>query len=239
MTKFSFTLKNINIYEVEKKYNISTLSFSTTKISELASTPVTTNYTFVDETMRSYSYVISMSKLLNKELPLSTNIHCFWCRHPFTNPPIGCPIKYIPSILYKTYYSELSKDIYSIKGSVTPNMQKSCKNCDQIDKKDYYITDGIFCSFNCCLAFINNTNDKLYHDSLNLLLQYFYCFFDKSIIIEPAMSWRLLENCGGHLSITQFRENFNTINYINLHETIESIPTFKTLGFLFEKKIKF
>ena len=51
-------------------------------------------------------------------------------------------------------------------------MQKSCKNCDQIDKKDYYITDGIFCSFNCCLAFINNTNDKLYHDSLNLLLQY-------------------------------------------------------------------
>ena len=29
------------------------------------------------------------------------------------------------------------------------------------------------------------------------------------------------------------------INYINLHETIEYPPASKTLGFLFEKKIKF
>ena len=239
MTKFSFTLKDINIYEIENKYNISTLSFSITKISELASTPITQNYTFVDETMRSHSCAISMSKLLNRKLPLSTNIYCFWCRHSFVNPPLGCPIEYLPSILYKKYYSELSKDIYSIKGPITTKMKEICKCCDQIDKKDYYITDGIFCSFNCCLAFINDNNDPLYANSENLLCQYFYLFFDKTITINPAPSWRLLETYGGHLSITQFRENFNTINYINLHETIKSLPASKSLGFLFEKKIKF
>jgi len=239
MTKFSFTLKNINMYEIEKKYNLSILSIPTTKISTLASTPTTTNYTFVDETMRSHSYIISMSKLLNKELPTTTNIHCFWCRDAFTTPPIGCPIKYIPHILFKSYYSELSKDIYSIKGPITPEMYTDYSDKDNINEKNYYITDGIFCSFNCCLAFIHDTNDILYSDSLNLLAQYFYCFFDKTISINPAPSWRLLKNYGGHLSIQKFRENFNNITYIDLHETIKTRPALQSLGFLFEKKIHF
>ena len=97
MTKFSFTLKNINIYKIEQKYSLSTLTYTTTKISELASTPITQNYTFLDETMHSHSCIISLSKLLNKELPTKTNIHCFWCKHAFKNPPIGCPIEYISS----------------------------------------------------------------------------------------------------------------------------------------------
>ena len=239
MTKFSFTLKDINIYQIEQKYSLSTLTCTTTKISELASTPITQNYTFLDETMHSHSCIISMSKLLNKELPKKTNIHCFWCKHTFKNPPIGCPIDYISSILFKKYYSELSKDTYSIKGTITPNIKKLLKSCNQIDDNDYYITDGIFCSFNCCLAYILDTNNPLYIDSENLLRQFFYTFFSKTINITPAASWRLLDIFGGHLSINKFRKNFNTITFNNLNEPMKSIPGSRSIGFLFEKKIKF
>lgn len=239
MPKYSFTLKNINTFEIEDKYNISTHNCSLTKISELSSTPITQNYNFVDETMQTQSCVISLSKLLGKKLPICTDINCFWCRHKFDNPPVGCPINYVSSILYKKYYSELTKDTYSIKGPITPEMQKLIKNCNQIDDKNFYLTDGIFCSFNCCLAFIENESCSLYENSKNLLYQYFYTFFDENIVIEPAPSWRLLKNYGGHLSIKQYRKNFNTIVYNNLNEVVKIIPETRVLGFLFEKKIKF
>jgi len=240
MTKFTFTLKDVNIYDIENKYGISTLAFSTTKISNLASTPITTqNHTFVDETMQTHSCVISMSNLLNTELPYSTNISCFWCRHPFANPPIGCPVEYIPSIFFKKYYSEQSKDSYSIKGSITPQIQQMLRNSDQIDEKNYYITDGIFCSFNCCLAFIRDVDNYLYSQSENLLLQYFHTFFNQNILVNPAPSWRLLNTYGGHLSIEKFRSDFNTVTFHELNETVKHIPRSKSLGFLFEKKIKF
>jgi hypothetical protein len=31
------------------------------------------------------------------EWPLSTSVHCYWCSHRFDSPPVGLPIKYIPS----------------------------------------------------------------------------------------------------------------------------------------------
>ena len=247
MPKYFFTLKNIDTFAIEDKYNICTRNFSLTKISQLSSTPITQNYIFVDETMQTQSCIITMSKLLNKKLPLSTKIHCFWCRYPFCNPPIGCPIEYVSHILYKHYYSELSKDTYSIKGSITPKMQELIQNLikdkndnlNKIDNKNFYLTDGIFCSFNCCLAFIKNNSSLIYTESENLLCQYFHNFFNKKIIIEPAPSWRLLINYGGHLSIEQYRKNFNIICYKNLQEIVKVIPGTKVLGFLFEKKIKF
>ena len=240
MSQYCFTLKNINTYAIEDKYNISTRNLSLTKISQLASTPVTQNYRFVDETMQTHSCIITMSQLLNKQLPLSTKIHCFWCRHSFDNPPVGCPIEYVANVLYKHYYSELSKDTYSIKGEITSQMQKCMEiENNNIDDKHFYLTDGIFCSFNCCLAFIKNNQSLIYSESENLLRQYFYTFFDKNIIFEQAPSWRLLTTYGGHLSITQFRKNFNIICYKNLKELVKLIPGTKVLGFLFEKKIKF
>ena len=237
MSKYSFTLKNINTFEIEKKYNMLIGSFST-KISELASTREIQNFRFVDETMRSHSFIITFNNLLNKELPTSTNIHCFWCRHSFNTPPIGCPIAYISSILYKNYYSELNKDMYSIKGPITEKLQEFLTNSKQIEEKDFYITDGMFCSFDCCLSFINDNNDPLYNNSENLLRQYFYTFFNKDIDIKQAPSWRLLDKFGGHLTIDQFREKITTNNYINLKEIIKVPPASKFLGFLFEKKIK-
>lgn len=31
------------------------------------------------------------------EWPLSTSVHCYWCSHRFDSPPVGLPIKFMPS----------------------------------------------------------------------------------------------------------------------------------------------
>ena len=243
MPKYFFTLQNIIPYQVEKKYNISTLSF-TTKINELNSTPKPQSYTFIDETMKSHNCTISMLNHLNKPLPMTTSINCFWCRHEFKTTPIGCPIEYISSVLCKHYYSELHKDNYSIKGNITPriiSLISKLQDNDKfiVDEKDYYLTDGIFCSFNCCLAFIKeNKSNKVYDNSEYLLYNLFHNFFnDFEISIAP--SWRLLKNYGGSLSIKEYRNSFNKIIYTDLRKFIPELPVCKSIGFLFEKKIKF
>ena len=85
--------------------------------------------------------------------------------------PIGCPIEYIPSKVKKQYYSEITKDKYANTGFNNKKRRK-----DHISEKNHefykflfrrhnshYITDGIFCSFNCCLAFIkDNWYNNLY-----------------------------------------------------------------------------
>jgi hypothetical protein len=241
MPKYSFTLQNIIPYQIDKKYSI--LNF-TTKIVELDSTPKPKTYTFIDETMKSHNCVVSMLDYLNKPLPTTTSINCFWCRHSFPNIPIGCPIEYISSVLCKHYYSELHKDNYSIKGNVTNRIASFISQLQEnsqfiIDKKDYYLTDGIFCSFNCCLAFINeNKSNQLYKKSEYLLYKLFNKLFN-NLEINPASSWRLLKNYGGFLSIEEYRNNFNKIIHIDLKDFIQELPVCKPIGFLFEKKIKF
>ena len=54
--------------------------------------------------------------------------------------------------------------------------------------------------------------------------------------IEEAPHWRKLKEYGGDLSIDEFRDSFNKIEYKN-HGFI--VPKFKSLGILFEEKLKF
>ena len=245
MPKYSFTLQNISPHQIDKKYNISTLNFIT-KITDLESTPKVQSYTFIDETMKSHTCTITMLDYLNKPLPITTPIHCFWCRHSFKNMPLGCPLEYIPSVLLKNYYSELHKDNYTIKGHITPRIITLISQLETsndkftIEKKDYYLTDGIFCSFNCCLAFIQENKDKkLYDNSQHLLFKLFNSFFENNFEINTAPSWRLLTKYGGSLSIEKYRNSFNKIIYNNLNEFIQKLTVCKPVGFLFEKKIKF
>ena len=45
---------------------------------------------------------------------------------------------------------------------------------------NYYETDGCFCSFNCCLAFINdNVHNAMYSSSKHLLMKMYYDIFNK------------------------------------------------------------
>ena len=264
--KYIFTLHNINTEKLDQKYDITLISniFSTsekppnniTKITELSEMNPNNSsniVSFLDETKRIYQCNISMIDFTSGKDTDFLKYLCFWCRHSFDSRPIGCPIRYISNRATKKYYSEVSKDNYTIKENITC-FKKNMLDTKQsfifipinnistinIDKKEYYETDGIFCSFNCCIAFIkDNKHNVLYEHSESLLSKlYFDIIGVKDIVINPAPHWRLLIEYGGNLSINQFRDNFNKNKY-QYHGIIRNQDIFKPIGSLFEEKINF
>ena len=250
--KHIFTLK-IDVEKVEHTYNFSIVSNiqnnnifvdgKGTKLSEIISSSEPETISFLDDAKKSHTYVLTMNDCVkNETLPEHTNICCFWDKHTFATMPIGCPVKYISSQLEKTYYSEITKDKYTIRENISEKLDTQNLN---VSHKNYYETDGIFCSFNCVMSFINEEMKKsdverfLYKDSKYLLSKmYFELFnkFPKDLI--PAPSWRLLKSFGGHLDIFEYRNGFNKVEYTeNIHK-IKELPTSKPISFLYEKKTK-
>jgi hypothetical protein len=275
--KYIFTLKNINTEQIELKYGISLVSNiahveeappeNSTKLTELAelNNEHIDVISFLDETKRLYQCHISMIDFKSHDDIRNLSYYCYWCRHKFDSASIGCPIKYIAKKAVKNYYSEVSKDYYTIKEDITrkrsqmihsqqnkfvftqidggaagatPGTVGSCSI--NINNKDYYSTDGIFCSFNCCKAFIkDNKHNKLYENSDMLLNKMYQDMYDvKSIVINPAPHWRLLVEYGGYLTIQQFRDNFNKTTYES-HGVIRNTDIFKPVATLFEEKLNF
>jgi hypothetical protein len=105
---------------------------------------------------------------------------------------------------------------YTIQDSITVKKTKELENKESklsIVHNNYYETDGIFCSFNCCMAYIqeNKSINPLYTNSEMLLLQMYNMTNNskENLEIVPAPDWRLLTDFGGHLTIEKFRESFN------------------------------
>ena len=263
--KYIFTLSNINTEKIDQKFGITIVSNiftnekppdNTTKITELSDLNSNTScniVSFLDETKRIYQCTVSIIDFTTGKDTEFLKYSCYWCRHPFDSRPIGCPIKFISNKAVKKYYSEVSKDNYTIKENITnykKNMldtQKSfvfipLNNSSQIniDKKDFYSSDGIFCSFNCCKAFIKDYKQNVLYEHSEFLLSklYFDMFGVKNVVINPAPHWRLLIEYGGNLTINQFRDNFNKTKY-DFHGTVKNQDIFKPIGSLFEEKINF
>lgn len=233
---------NLNSKQIQNPENI-------TKITDLPSDntqPLIIS--FLSESKSIVKCNVVMIDISNKNIDSIKGIDCYWCRYPFDTQPIGCPIKYISNQLVKTYYSEISKDKYTIKENITNkktkniNLKKSPENGEDkrlnVVNNDYYETDGIFCSFNCCKAFINDNKHKaIYDDSNRLLIQMYNQIFGTKINhIKEADNWRLLEKAGGFIKINKFKENFNHVNY-EYHGYISDIC--KPIGHLWEEHIKF
>lgn len=258
VNKYMFSLKNVNTEIVDKRFGISIISNinetvdkipqKTTKISDLSINKNNSDViSFLDEAKKPHKCSISMIDFYtNKEYNNDYIYDCFWCRNLIPNNiiAIGCPVKYIPSQAVKSYYSEISKDKYVIKENITAKRQSKIEDSkdnrlDIIDR-NYYITDGIFCSFNCCMAYITeNKYNSLYNMSEMLLLKMYNDINPSTIpYIEKAPHWRKLKKCGGNLTIEEFRSSFNKIEYKD-HGIIFDLPKFKSLGHLFEEKLKF
>ena len=256
MTKKTLLLlKGVFHTNVEHKYKMSSSSVNNTPIDNIRTNiselnPIKTDneqssFSFLDEAKKDHMFVVSMYNEIGKLLPKTTNIHCFWCRHTFSTHPIGCPISYLPHRIIKKINSDTSKDTCILRENISIDTFEKIRTSlthIPIVEQDIYLVDGIFCSFPCCMAFIQDNQHKnpLYTESECLLRQMYQKIFDSidySIPIMTAPSWRLLQEYGGHLSISDFRKGFDNTHYIDTNQIVNEIPNQKHIGFIYEKQI--
>lgn len=263
-SKQTFILKGVDTNAADIKFGFDLVSNigtqnpvndvqDVTKISDLPSSKEssTPSYSYLDEANQPHVCTVTMKSLKDlSKLPHETDIHCFWCRHGFSTSPIGCPIKHVPGRATKSYYSQITKDTYQITDNLPAARKKVLQNL--IDGQDsefvvsddydeYFVVDGIFCSFNCALAYAKaHPHDPSYAEAQHLL----YALYTKTFNVQapeilPAPDWRLLESYGGSLSIEEFRKSFETSEYHSLEDFVYKTPQIHILGRLFEKRLKF
>lgn len=256
--KYVFTLIGVNINKVENKYGIVSakreideiIPQNTTRIDDLDINKKNEILSFLDESKRLRKCIVSMIDFNTQKNivgGIKNTYKCFWDKNYFPDniQAIGCPIKYFPSKAKKSYHSEISKENYTIVENVSTEKQKYLSDKKDpkinIEEKNFYQTDGIFCSFNCCMAFINcpeNKKNPLYRYSETLLLKMFLDINpDESLEIMPAPHWRNLIDFGGTLTIEQFRDSFNKVLYVEHGNHYNIVCT--SLGKLYEDQLKF
>jgi hypothetical protein len=251
-------LEGIDVQKIEEKYNLTIVSNidstrdpvqKTTNLADLiTSKKKETLVSFVDEKNKNNDIIfidVHDGRRIGECSVGNKIIRCHWDRYPIPHDiyPLGCPIRYVSNKVTKSYYSEISKCVYRINESVTTKMEEKAVNLkdDRLEmfENNYYDTDGIFCSFNCCMAFIDSqAHDPMYTDSEILLVNLYRKINQIKIpIITRAPDWRLLEENGGTMKIEKFRKGFGTVEY--LYKGMVSPPRMQSIGRMYEEKIKF
>lgn len=250
--QYLFTLAGVDTDKVHKKYGIELLSNiaedpgsdppdNTTRLCELSVEKGTPELvSFLDEAKKMHSCTVSMIDMTTGTHTGMLRYYCFWDKHPFKSRGIGCPIRYVPSQITKKYHSEISNNTYTIKENITRGRRKTLKGKNTpVDLGEHYDTDGIFCSFDCCEAYIEDNKRKpLYRNSKRLLARMYNDLRGTtSVVIPKARHWRRLKVFGGDLDITQFREGFNKIE--SKEHGVYRNPKMVPVGILYEESIKF
>lgn len=185
-----------------------------------------------EKSKRSY-YFLDNRKIQNKywrnliditisgPLPNSIDKPCWWCRNTFTTNPIGCPLKY-----------------NSHKEGNTVVDEKFKKAGIKTTTNEFFETEGLFCSFPCCKAFIIDQKAAArYQESLALLSLMLIKIYGKSVDIPIAPTWKVLKEYGGHLTIDEFRSTFGKLDY-TLTVNMRRPYMFCSSQLLEEQKIK-
>lgn len=183
---------------------------------------------FLDDTRKIHKCILS-------KINFSPNCeyHCFWDRHPIkSGQGLGCPIKYVPSVIHREYFSEINKEKFTVKESLCKDetLDASFKDLT-VEENNYYETDGIFCGLPCMLAFVReNRKNPLYLESENLIHKI------AGHKVEPAPHWRLLRVYGGSQDIQEFRDSIQNVEFqsFGMYK-----PFFKSVAYAYESKIKF
>ena len=207
--KLTFILFNINPNEIDKKYNINIKS-------NIDSTNTIINKTnLADLTSSNHKHVIYFDEAKKKKKSSVTMLH------------------------------HITNSIISKKTNLRcfwckHNFKTQPIGCPiKINEKQQYICDGIFCSFNCCMSFIiDNQHNPFYEYSLHLLYNIYKSISNNNNKIEPAPSWRLIDVFGGHLTISQFRDSFYKVEYIDSDTKLQDLPTLLPIGYVYEERIK-
>jgi hypothetical protein len=177
----------------------------------------------------------------NKIVDTSFKYHCYWCRYPIEHFPICIPIDFVYNTKIKSYYSKRNNENYVIHEKTLKNELDNISKNISLQKNSYYITDGIVCSWNCGVSYINSKkNDKYYIYSKELLYKmYKECNNipqEKVINIKPSPHWQMIDVFGGNMTINMFRSKFNKYEYINHGKILLDTVN---MGHLFEEYASF
>lgn len=236
--KYVFTLNNIDVIKVCRQYGInspcnietSLKPDNTTDLSSLRESSMKNQtpekMSFLDQSKRLRSCTLSKIDFDN------TDYWCWWCKHSFDTPAWGCPLKIQAHINTTSYTSSISKTFYTLREKQLLQ-NNTCT----------YITEGVFCSVNCCRAWAEHKeNEPGYEHSLFLLKKMYNQIKNSatqsshSELPSAAPDWRLLDRFGGYLNINKFREDIDKIDYTFLGKTmIAKNP----VSYCFEEKLKF
>lgn len=165
--------------------------------------------------------------------------NCFWCRNPFDGECIGCPISYTPSKYRVACTTDITQERYTVNQDISNHTDKK----EHIETNDYYTTIGCFCSFNCCVAYIqDNLHEPLLANSHSLLMNIYRkmnpptpgAVYD--LMLHPAHHWELLKDYGGHMTIDEFRGSFQKVAYDPKHFIIDDIPKLHPRGSIYAEK---
>lgn len=230
--KYKFTLTGVNLESITRKFNIDISLNNKTLLTDLEGNETDT-ISFLDETKRLHT-CSNISKLDDN----SKKYDCFWCRYQINSIPIHCPIKFVPVQIQRTIMSHNKN--YVLKENINNNTILDDETLSWSNDKSYYETDCIFCSFNCCQAWIDDNKHTSKYNESSYLLRKMYKDMTGNITdnIKPAPSWRLLTNYGGNLTIEDFRNNFTKFDYI-FHGTVLSNVLYNPYNYIYESKFKF
>lgn len=199
---YLFHLSGVKPDEIDKQYGFKSphtamlaekyIPHQSTRISDLQH--FTQNITVVDELKNAHNARVSMSQQANL-----SQAHCYWDRHPLpvATTPVFCPVDRKQTPRIKTYVSHINGKPYKIQDSM------------QLSEHHEYFVDGVFCSVECCLAFIYDQQHNPLYQQSELYLREIYTLKDQ----KCAPHWRLLSAYGGNLSIEEFRNSFANTTY--------------------------
>lgn len=147
-----------------------------------------------------------------KKLPLQTDICCWHCTETFSTTPFGFPLRYVPSFFTTTFKSDkedAQPSVYRTDIHRKEDLEKRQEDVKQdVYKRDYYETEGIFCSFPCMIAYGATRPGKLEYNGWRGLVRRLYkSLYGKELAWRCAPDVRLLKKFGGHLSIDDYRSD--------------------------------
>lgn len=239
-SRFTFVL-SISPFQIDQKYGF---NFHTKGSNPQGTTLVKDIYddestvvTLYDANKRPKRYSVALKNMIkNACLPDKTLTRCWWCHQTFANSPIGCPIRYVNSILQHKYYSHHLKSfvvqnipltqedeiVWRQKLSSPPG-EGEISEIGEEERKDYnlisnnyYIVDGIMCSFNCALAYaLDKAPNVTYKNSEALIYEmYMYLTGKRANKIIPSGPFTLLQDYDGPYSREEYRSRFNLDTYV-------------------------
>lgn len=210
--------------------------------------------TYIDDSTKAEHTLVYTMKDINTGRDPRDNRRkkCFYDRHsiPENLVKLYCPVKHVPHMLFQTSKSSFGISVthsyeltpLQFKEHVekhTPVVEPGvdCESSRYIVKGDYYLTDGVFCSFSCMRSFIrDNSDNPLYKESENLMNEQHYAMTGCDSVIPYAHHWRLLEDHMGHMTIEKYRESVGKVEYDQTFDyKINAVP----IGVVFSENYVF